>query len=182
MANLAAVATGDLIKELSNRLRCEEKGEKRTIFFGPPGAGKGTQAPIMKDEYCLCHLSTGDMLRAAVKNGTEMGRKAKSVMEAGQLVSDDIVVGIIQEAIKAPDCKNGFILDGFPRTVPQAKALDRMLWASGRKEIDKVVNLAIDDQVRETCSCPFCLFSLHFPRLSLFFLLICTAQSSKIQK
>jgi adenylate kinase len=83
---------------------------RHTIFFGPPGAGKGTQAPRIKEEFCLCHLSTGDMLREAVKKGTEMGRKAKAVMDAGKLVSDDIVAGIVAEAIQTPDCAHGNIL------------------------------------------------------------------------
>ena len=120
---------------------------RRTIFFGPPGAGKGTQAPKIQDEYCLCHLSTGDMLRAAVKNGTEMGLKAKSIMDAGKLVGDDVVVGIISEAIKKPECAGGFILDGFPRTVPQAKLLDELLKKESNAEIDTVINLEIDDQI-----------------------------------
>ena len=145
-AKLASVATTDLIKELGRRLNCEDKPKKHTIFFGPPGAGKGTQAPIAKEEHCLCHLSTGDMLRAAVKAGTEMGKKAKAVMDAGELVSDEIVSGIIGEAIEGPECAQGFILDGFPRTVPQARMLDRMLYRKGI-QIDKVVNLAIDDEV-----------------------------------
>lgn len=119
---------------------------RRTIFFGPPGAGKGTQAPRIKDEYCLCHLSTGDMLREAVKNGTEMGKKAKSIMDAGKLVGDDVVAGIIAEAIKNPECKKGFILDGFPRTVAQAKLLDSMLSQQG-VSIDKVINLRINDDL-----------------------------------
>jgi adenylate kinase len=122
------------------------RNNRRTIFFGPPGAGKGTQAPKIKDEYCLCHLSTGDMLRAAVKNGTEMGKKAKSIMDAGKLVGDDVVAGIIAEAIDAPDCQKGFILDGFPRTVPQAQMLDEMLAKKG-SSIDKVINLEIADEL-----------------------------------
>lgn len=141
------LATVELIRELERRFRCTEVEKKRhTIFFGPPGAGKGTQAPIVKDEYCLCHLSTGDMLRAAVKQGTEMGMKAKAVMDAGKLVSDDIVAGIIAEAIQNPECSKGFILDGFPRTVPQAKLLDNMLYKKGIA-IDKVINLKIDDEL-----------------------------------
>lgn len=110
------------------------------------GAGKGTQAPIIKEEYCICHLSTGDMLRDAVKAKTEMGLKAKSVMEAGKLVSDDIVAGIVAEAVKGPDCKRGFILDGFPRTVNQAQILDKLL-SQMNVSIDKVVNLKIDDDL-----------------------------------
>jgi adenylate kinase len=119
---------------------------RRTIFFGPPGAGKGTQAPRIKEEYCLCHLSTGDMLREAVKNGTEMGLKAKSIMDAGKLVGDDVVAGIVAEAIKGPECAKGFILDGFPRTVNQAKILDSLL-KKQNVGIDKVVNLHIDDEL-----------------------------------
>ena len=117
-----------------------------TIFFGPPGAGKGTQAPKIKDEYCLCHLSTGDMLREAVKAGTEMGLKAKAIMDAGKLVGDDVVAGIVAEAIQGPECAKGFILDGFPRTVEQAKILDRLL-NEQKVTINKVINLAIDDDL-----------------------------------
>lgn len=124
----------------------EFQSTRRMIFFGPPGAGKGTQAPRIKEEYCLCHLSTGDMLREAVKAGTAMGRKAKAVMDAGKLVSDDIVGGIIAEAIQSPDCAKGFILDGFPRTVNQARILDNLLKEQGA-HIDKVINLSIDDDL-----------------------------------
>lgn len=119
---------------------------RRTVFFGPPGSGKGTQAPKIKDEYCLCHLSTGDMLRDAISSGSELGRKAKRVMDQGKLVSDDLVAGIVAEAIKRPDCTKGFILDGFPRTVNQAKILDELL-AKERVSVDKVINLEIDDEL-----------------------------------
>lgn len=95
------------------------------LVIGPPGCGKGTQSPLLKEEYCLCHLATGDILRAAVREGTEMGKKAKAAMEAGQLVTDEIVIGIIKDAIKSPECRRGFILDGFPRTVVQAKKVRR---------------------------------------------------------
>lgn len=146
--SLSTIATVELMKELEKRINCKTKAPegKKTIFFGPPGAGKGTQAPRIKDEYCLCHLSTGDMLREAVKNGTEMGKKAKSIMDAGKLVGDDVVVGIIAEAIKKPECEMGFILDGFPRTVPQAMMLDELLKKDGGS-IDRVVNLSIDDEL-----------------------------------
>jgi len=143
---ITKIATVELMKELARRANCEKKPEKRTIFFGPPGCGKGTQAPLIKEEFCLCHLSTGDMLRAAVKAGSEMGIKAKVVMDAGKLVGDDIVVGLVSEAIEAEECRKGFILDGFPRTIPQAKMLDAML-ATKKVEIDSVVSLEIADDL-----------------------------------
>ncbi len=98
----------------------------RLILFGPPGAGKGTQAKILSEKFNIPHISTGDMLREAVANKTELGLKAKGIMEAGQLVPDDIMIGIVKETLKSIKCKNGFILDGFPRTVEQAKALDKI--------------------------------------------------------
>ncbi|CAK4373973.1 unnamed protein product [Aphanomyces euteiches] len=144
--SLAAIPTKALLAELEKRMECAGKKERRTIFIGPPGCGKGTQSPLIKDEYCLCHLATGDMLRAAVRDGTEMGKKAKAAMESGALVTDEIVIGIIEDAIKSPECRRGFILDGFPRTVVQAQKLDEML-ASSNTQVDKVVNFNIPDQV-----------------------------------
>ena len=116
------------------------------VCSGPPGCGKGTQSPQIKKDHCLCHLATGDMLREAVAAGTEMGKRAKTAMESGALVSDDIVVGIIADAVKKTECRNGFILDGFPRTVAQAEMLDGMLSKRGVK-IDKVLNFNIPDEV-----------------------------------
>ncbi|KAG1736873.1 adenylate kinase-domain-containing protein [Suillus paluster] len=119
----------------------------RTILMGPPGAGKGTQAPRIREEFCVCHLATGDMLREQISKKTELGRMAKKVMDAGELVTDDIMVNMIKDQLENnKTCKNGFVLDGFPRTVPQAEKLDSMLDSRGEK-LDNVVELLIDDQL-----------------------------------
>jgi adenylate kinase len=118
----------------------------RLILLGPPGAGKGTQAQSLVERYNVVQLSTGDMLRAAVKAGTPVGLKARDVIARGELVPDDVVVAIVADRIAEPDARNGFILDGFPRTVPQAEALDRMLDQRGLA-LDAVVELKVDENV-----------------------------------
>ncbi len=122
------------------------------ILIGPPGAGKGTQARLIEDEYKVIQLSTGDMLRAKVKTGDELGQKIKKVIDSGDLVSDDLMVEIISERIDEKDCANGFILDGFPRTVAQAEALDKML-KNKDLEINSVIEIVVDeDQIVERVS------------------------------
>ncbi|CAK1361212.1 adenylate kinase [Cercospora beticola] len=119
----------------------------RMILIGPPGAGKGTQAPRIKEKYGCCHLATGDMLRAQVAAKTALGREAKKIMDAGGLVSDEIMIGIIEKELENnKECKGGFILDGFPRTVPQAKKLDEML-AAKTQQLKHAIELQIEDNL-----------------------------------
>jgi adenylate kinase len=118
----------------------------RLILFGPPGCGKGTQAHRLHDRLGLAHLSTGDMLRTAVAAGTETGKRAKAIMEAGELVPDEVVIGIIAERLDEPDAARGFMLDGFPRTLAQARALDALLAEKGMA-LDRVVELEVDEEV-----------------------------------
>ncbi|KAG0268899.1 adenylate kinase [Actinomortierella ambigua] len=150
----------NLLKELHEKIdRLEAKVEKvsaaqpkqdqqlRMILVGPPGAGKGTQAPKIKEKYCVCHLATGDMLRAAIAAKTPVGMEAKKVMDAGGLVSDEIVVKMIKDNLENnSECKNGFILDGFPRTVVQAEKLDSML-KEKKQPLQTVIELKIDDNL-----------------------------------
>jgi adenylate kinase len=117
----------------------------RVIFLGPPGSGKGTQAKLLAQRLHVPAISTGDMLREAVRLGTPLGRRAKAVMDSGELVGDDVVIGLIRERIAAPDAAAGFLLDGFPRTIEQAHALDRMLEGNGAT-LDGVINLLVPEK------------------------------------
>ena len=113
----------------------------KIVLLGPPGAGKGTQAEVLQKKLLIPHISTGDMFRAAIQNGTEMGLAAKRYMDEGKLVPDDVTVGIIEDRIAQPDCADGFLLDGFPRTLAQAAALDELL--AGRGGLDAVINISV---------------------------------------
>jgi adenylate kinase len=115
------------------------------VFFGPPGSGKGTQASSLAERAGIPQLSTGDMLRRAVVEGSPLGKQAKAIMDRGELLPDEIIIGLMKDRIAAPDCRDGFILDGFPRTIAQAEALEKLFRESGRK-VDAVLNLRVDER------------------------------------
>mmetsp|Transcript_9076 Transcript_9076/g.7996 ORF Transcript_9076/g.7996 Transcript_9076/m.7996 type:complete len:154 (+) Transcript_9076:50-511(+) len=130
-------------QEFIRRSKCEQYPEKRIVLFGPPGSGKGTQAAKLEYELCSCHISTGDLLREQIRYGTALGVKAKTIMEKGDLVPDDLVIDIIKAKIQTAECEKGVIFDGFPRTVNQAKKLDEMLKERNEK-VDSVFNFNIE--------------------------------------
>jgi len=146
MSSLRNFRLEDLLMEVRRRQICQEKPALNIVLIGPPGSGKGTQAPKIKDDLCLCHLATGDMLRDAVAAGTELGKQAKAIMDRGDLVSDEIVIGLIDDAMKQPECERGILLDGFPRTNIQAEKLDDML-NSKQKKIDRVLEFKVNDDI-----------------------------------
>jgi adenylate kinase len=117
----------------------------KIIMLGAPGAGKGTQAKMIADKYTIPHISTGDIFRANIKNGTELGKKAKTYMDKGELVPDELVVDLVVDRVAQDDCKNGYVLDGFPRTIPQAESLDEALEKFGSK-IDYAINVEVPDE------------------------------------
>jgi len=136
----------DLFEEIKRRSICMSKPKMNVIMVGPPGSGKGTQGPIIKDDLCICHLATGDLLRDAVSKGTELGKKAKGIMASGGLVDDELVIGLFKDSMNQPECERGMLLDGFPRTTVQAEKLDAMFKAEG-KTIDKVIEFKVDDDI-----------------------------------
>lgn len=144
--NLRKVSLHDLFAELHRRQECAKKPAQNIILIGPPGSGKGTQAPRIRDELCLCHLSTGDMLRESIARGTDLGKQAQEIMARGELVPDELVIGLIVQASQEPECDRGMLLDGFPRTAVQAEKLDQML-KSRNLTIDKAIEFKVDDDI-----------------------------------
>lgn len=137
----------------------------KIVMLGAPGAGKGTQAKMIAEKYSIPHISTGDIFRANIKNGTELGKKAKSFIDKGQLVPDELTLDLIMDRFKEDDCKNGYVLDGFPRTIPQAEALDEALKANGEK-VDFAIDIDVPDEniVRRMggrCACVNCGATYH---------------------
>ena len=143
---LRNISYDDLFAEVKRRYECSKRPAMNLILIGPPGSGKGTQAPKIKDDLCTCHLATGDLLREAVSKGTELGKVADGIMKAGQLVPDELVINLIKENLSNPECERGVLLDGFPRTAVQAAKLDEM-FASKNMPIDKVLEFKLDEEV-----------------------------------
>ncbi len=144
--NLRAINFDDLFAEVKRRYECTKRPAMNVIMVGPPGSGKGTQGPKIKDDLCICHLATGDMLRDAVAAGTELGKQADGIMKRGELVPDDLVVGLIENNLSNPECERGVLLDGFPRTVAQAEKLDTM-FQNKNMNIDRVLEFNVDENV-----------------------------------
>lgn len=143
--DIRSVSDKELFEEFKRRMQCSAYPKKRILMVGPPGAGKGTQTPFLSEKYCWCTISTGDMLREAVRNKTELGQKAESIMNKGDLVPDNLILGLIEDKITQPECRYGYIFDGFPRTYNQAMQLDSLLESRGEK-LDKVIEFKVKDE------------------------------------
>ncbi|EKX72122.1 adenylate kinase, putative [Theileria equi strain WA] len=148
MTNLEDFETVDLLNELKRRYSCLSKPEGNFVLLGPPGSGKGTQSALLKNSHCYCHLSTGDLIREAIRNNTQIGQKTKEYVDKGLIVPDEYVTGLIEEKINTPKCRRGFLLDGFPRTETQAEKLSSMLKSSG-KELNGVILFKMSDDELE---------------------------------
>ena len=144
--NLRSVNFNDLFAEVKRRYECTKRPAMNVVMIGPPGSGKGTQGPKIKDDLCVCHLATGDMLREAVAAGTALGKQADGIMKRGELVPDELVIGLIEDNLGNAECERGVLLDGFPRNVAQAEKLDTM-FKSKNMNIDRVLEFAVDEQV-----------------------------------
>ena len=144
--NLRNLSFDTLFDEVKRRYECTKRPAMNVVMIGPPGSGKGTQGPVIKDDLCVCHLATGDMLRDAVKAGTELGKQADGIMKRGELVPDELVIGLINDNLSNPECERGVLLDGFPRTVAQAEKLDQM-FASRNMNIDRVLEFKVNEEV-----------------------------------
>ena len=144
--NLRNVSFENLFTEVKRRYECTKRPAMNIVMIGPPGSGKGTQGPIIKDDLCVCHLATGDLLRDAVKAGSELGKQADAIMKSGALVPDELVIGLINDNLSNPECERGVLLDGFPRNVVQAEKLDTM-FASRNMNIDRVLEFKVDEDL-----------------------------------
>ena len=144
--NLRNVNFNELFAEVKRRYECTKRPAMNVVMIGPPGSGKGTQGPSIRDDLCICHLATGDMLRDAVASGSELGKTADGIMKRGELVPDELVIGLIEANLGNAECERGVLLDGFPRNVAQAEKLDTM-FQSKNMNIDRVLEFNVDENV-----------------------------------
>ena len=142
--DLSSVTDKELFAEFSRRMYCSSQPKKNVLLIGPPGSGKGTQSAKLTEEFCWCSLSTGDMLRDAISKGTDIGKKADSIIKRGELVPDEIVINLIEKKLQSPECRYGSLLDGFPRTMVQTKKLEDF-FKNKNSQIDNVINFEIHE-------------------------------------